>query len=53
MAYGTHVPVLQPQRLLHASSAVDANDLSVDPLAVLTGEETYDSSDIDGQANAV
>lgn len=39
--------------LLHACSAVNANDLAVDPLAVLGCEEADDTGDIDGEADAV
>jgi len=38
---------------LHASSAVDAEDLAVDPLAVLGCEEADDTGDIDGETDAV
>ena len=39
--------------LSHASSAVDANDLAIDPLAVLGRQEAHDTSDIDGKADTV
>lgn len=39
--------------LLHASSAVEANDLAIDPFAILGSEEADNASDIDGLTNAV
>lgn len=38
---------------LHACGAVDADDLAVDPLAVLRGEEADNAGDVDGLADAV
>lgn len=38
---------------LHACSAVDAEDLAVDPLAVLRSEEADDTSNVDGETNTV
>jgi len=38
---------------LHACSAVNANDLSVDPLAILGREETNNAGNVDGLANTV
>lgn len=40
-------------RFLHASSAIDANDLAVDPLAVLGREEAHDAGNVDGETDAV
>jgi hypothetical protein len=38
---------------LHASSAVDADHLAVDPLAILGREEADDTGDIDRETDAV
>jgi len=38
---------------LHASSAVNANDLAVDPVTVLRGKEADDAGDIDGLTDTV
>lgn len=38
---------------LHARGAVDAEDLAVDPLAVLGGEEADDAGNVDGKTDAV
>ncbi len=38
---------------LHAGTAVDADGLAVDPLAVLGGEEAHEPRDVDGQTDAV
>jgi hypothetical protein len=38
---------------LHASSAVNANDLAIDPLAVLGGKEANDTGNVDGLADTV
>lgn len=38
---------------LHASGAIDANDLAVDPLAVLGREEANDAGNVDGETDAV
>lgn len=40
-------------RDLHAGGTVDADDLAVDPLAVLRGEEADNTGDIDGLADTV
>lgn len=37
----------------YTSSTVDTNDLSIDPLTVLGGQEGGDSGDVDGHADAV
>lgn len=39
--------------LLHASGAVDAEDLAVDPFSVLGGKEADHSCDVDGLADTV
>ena len=38
---------------LHASSAIDTNDLAVDPLAVLRGQEGGDTGNINGHTDTV
>jgi len=38
---------------LHAGGTVNANDLAVDPLAVLGSEEADDAGNVDGLADAV
>ncbi len=38
---------------LHARSAVDADHLAVDPLAVLRDQEADDTGDVDGETDAV
>lgn len=38
---------------LHASSAVNANDLAIDPLAVLRSEEADDAGDVDRLADTL
>jgi len=57
-----HVPILQilchrkkssARNALHASSAVNANDLAVDPLAVLGSEEANNAGTVDGLADAL
>jgi len=40
-------------RPLHAGCTVDTNDLAIDPLAVLRGEEADNASDVDWQTHAV
>ena len=42
-----------PVQLLHAGRTVDANDLAVDPLAILRREEAHDAGNVDGQTDAV
>lgn len=39
--------------LLHAGSAVNSDDLSVDPVAILRGEEADNTGNVDGLANTV
>jgi hypothetical protein len=46
-------PIYPHHFCLHAGSTVNANDLSIDPLPVLGGEEADDASDIDGLADTV
>ena len=38
---------------LHASSSVDAQNLAVDPAAVIRGEEADHASDVDRQADTM
>lgn len=38
---------------LHAGSAIDADDLAVNPLAVLGREEANNAGNVDGLADAV
>ena len=38
---------------LHAGSAVNANDLAVDPVTVLRGKEADNTGDVDGLTNTV
>ena len=38
---------------LHASGAINADDLAIDPLAILTGQEGGDAGNINGHADAV
>ncbi len=38
---------------LHAGSAVNTNDLSVDPIAILRGKEADDTGNVDGLADTV
>lgn len=38
---------------LHAGSAVNADDLSVDPITVLRGKEADDASNVDGLTDTV
>ena len=37
----------------HASRAVNAKDLAVDPLAVLRRQEAHHAGDVDGETDAV
>ena len=37
----------------HASRAVNAKDLAVDPLAVLGRQEAHHAGDVDGETDAV
>lgn len=46
-------PYVRPSTILHAGSTVDAEDLAVDPLAVLGCEEADDAGDVDGETDTV
>lgn len=45
--------LLKFSTFLHASCAIDAKHLAVDPLAVLGGKEADDAGNIDGETDAV
>lgn len=38
---------------LHARGAVNAENLAVDPLTILRGEEADDAGDVDGETDTV
>lgn len=38
---------------LHASGTVDSENLAVDPLAILRGEEADNTGDVDGETDTV
>lgn len=39
--------------ILHACSTVNAEDLAVDPLAILRGEEADNAGNVDGETDTV
>lgn len=39
--------------ILHAGGAINTDDLAIDPLAVLRGEEADDTGNVDREANTV
>lgn len=53
-AYSRVPTILRTQiHSLHTGSTVDANDLSVDPLAVLGRKEAHDAGNVDRETNTV